>query len=230
MRRMIQLIKWQFLLIIKYNILAVALAIAAFYASLFIIFPGLRIDQFVGYSIFSDPGQLGFIFIGAMILFEKSENTLPAQNITPMSEGEYIWSKVLALLIPTLVGSLGIAIAGWHFNFSIIVLILAIVPASIIFTFLGIAGVARVKTFNQYMLIIPLFLAPTALPLLNFLNLTDLKLLYLIPTQSVLSLLEISRQETVALLPVLLHFGYLILWVYLSYKIALKNYKKYLIA
>jgi fluoroquinolone transport system permease protein len=228
MRRFINLTKWQLVLLSKYNILTVAIAMAVFYALLLIIFPVINVDEFVGYVIFSDPGQLGFIFIGAMVLFEKSENTLPAQNITPMSASEYLWTKATALLVPTVIGSLGIAFAAWRIDFNFIVLIITVVLTSLIFTFLGLAGVARVKTFNQYVLVIPLFLAPTALPLLNFLNITQWKFLYVIPTQSVLSLLGICRYDNLSWLEVILHFVYLVVWVYVAYRIALKFYIKYL--
>lgn len=229
MKRILILTRWQLILLSKYNILTVGIAMAVFYALMFIIFPVTRVDEFVGYAIFSDPGQFGFIFIGAMILFEKSENTLPAQNITPMKNKEYLWAKATALLVPTLIGSLGIAFAAWGTSFDIILLTSTVIATSLLFTFLGFAGVSRVKTFNQYMLIIPVFLAPTALPLLNFLNITHWKILYIIPTQSVFSLLEICRSDDINWLEVTFHFAWLTMWVYLAYRLALKYYNKYLI-
>ncbi|MBN1116721.1 MAG: hypothetical protein JXA77_05935 [Bacteroidales bacterium] len=228
MVRMYILTKWQLRLLIKYNILYVALVIALFYVTAIMFLNKFNIDRLAIYTIFSDPSQLGFIFIGAIILFEKSENTLPAQNITPMLPIEYLWAKALALMIPALICSLGIAFAAWQFAFNIGLLLLTVSFASIIFTFLGIAGVAHVKTFNQYMLVIPLFLAPTALPLLNFFELTDWKLLYVIPTQSVLSLLSYSIDD-LKFLPVLAHISYLLIWVYISYKLAFRSFTKHLI-
>ena len=229
MKRILIQTRWQLVLLSRYNILSVAIAMAIFYALLFIIFPVTRVDEFTGYAIFSDPGQLGFIFIGAMVLFEKSENTFPAQNITPMSNGEYLWAKAMALLVPTLIGSLAIAFAAWQTDFHIILLTITVIATSLLFTFLGFSGVARVKTFNQYMLIIPVFLAPTALPLLNFLTITHWKILYIIPTQSVLSLLKICRSDTINWLEVTLHFAYLTAWIYLAYRLALNYYNKYLV-
>lgn len=216
---------WQLRLLTRYQIILTAFVIAAAYILAFKLVPFIQIDQVLIFLIFSDPTLLGFIFIGAMILFEESDQTLPAQVITPLRSSEFLWAKALALLVPALICSFSMMIAGKGTQFRVILFILNIGLSSLIFTFLGIVGVMHVKTFNQYLIIIPLFLAPTSLPLLNFFDLTDLNILYIIPTQSTLYLFE-QTLKTPDHVKELACIFYLALWVYLSYRFAKTSFEK----
>jgi fluoroquinolone transport system permease protein len=218
---------WQLKLLARYQIIMVAFVIAGVYTLAFTIVPVLQIDSVLIYLIFSDPTALGFIFIGAMILFEKSDQTLSAQVITPLKPYEFLWSKAIALLVPTIICGFIMMIAAKGNDFRLALFLLNITLTSLLFTFLGIAGAMRVKTFNQYMLVIPLFIAPTSLPLLNFFELTDLKVLYIIPTQSSLYLFQQTLRAP-DLIAELLSLMYLALWVYLSYFFSRKTFIKQL--
>ena len=63
-----------------------------------------------------------------------------------------------------------------------------VITSSMLFTALGIAGAIRVKTLNQYFMVIPAFLAPSFLPCLNFFGLTRWNFLAVLPTQATLNL------------------------------------------
>jgi fluoroquinolone transport system permease protein len=216
---------WQLRLLIRYQIILTAFVIAAAYILAFKLVPFIQIDKVLIFLIFSDPTLLGFIFIGAMILFEKADQTLPAQVITPLHSSEFLWAKAIALLVPALICSLSMMMAGQGTQFRVILFILNTGLSSLIFTFLGIVGVMHVKTFNQYLIVIPLFLAPTSLPLLSFFGLTNLNILYIIPTQSTLYLFEqvLGSPNTFKELACL---SYLVLWVYLSYRYAKTSFEK----
>jgi fluoroquinolone transport system permease protein len=227
MIRMIRFSLWQIKLLARYQILMVAFVIAGAYTLAFTLIPVLQIDTVLIYLIFSDPTALGFIFIGAMILFEKSDQTLPAQVITPLKPYELLWSKALALLVPTIICSLVMMVAAKGSQFRILLFLVNITLTSLLFTFLGIAGAMRVKTFNQYIIVIPLFIAPTSLPLLNFFGLIHWKVLYLIPTQSSLYLFQQTLRSP-DLVGELISIFYLALWVYFSYLFSKRTLLKYL--
>lgn len=220
---------WQLRLLLKYQIITVASVITVLYILLLAFLPILKMNEISIVIIFSDPSMLGFIFIGAIILFEKSENTISGQFVTPMKIELYIWSKALALLVPTLIMSTGIAYFAWKTDFRLIPFILTASILSLMFTFLGIVGVSRVKNFNQYILIIPLFLFPTILPLLNFYQILDWKILHVIPTHSALVLLKESCTYAEFSFTTILHFLWLVLSMIISYKWAYYSVKKYLI-
>jgi fluoroquinolone transport system permease protein len=219
---------WQLKLLLKYQIITIASVITIFYISLMIFLPVLQMKEISTVIIFSDPSMIGFIFIGVIILFEKSENTISGQLVTPMKIDLFIWSKALALLVPALLMSTGIACVAWKTELQILPFLLTVSILSLMFTFLGIVGVSRVKSFNQYILIIPLFLFPSILPLLNFYQLTDWKFLFIIPTQSALVLFMESCSPGFSFTSVF-HFIWLILSMIISYNWAYYSVKKYLI-
>ncbi len=225
MIRILHFSLWQLKLLARYQIITAAFIIAAAYTLAFKLIPTIQIDQVLIFLIFSDPTLLGFIFIGAMILFERSDHTLSAQVITPLRTSEFLWAKAIALLVPAIICSMAMMVAARGFQFRLILFLLNVSLSSLIFTFLGIAGVMHIKTFNQYLIVIPLFLAPTSLPLLNYFGLTQLEILYIIPTQSTLCLFE-QAVNTPVLSKELGCIAYLIVWVYISYRFAKKMFEK----
>jgi len=188
MSRLLSTIIWDLKLALKYQIVTVAIAISVLYILIFRIVPGINYTPVLITLIFTDPTSLGFIFIGAMILFEKAANTLQAVVVTPLKPWQYLWSKALSLTLISVVCSFAMAFAGHGSGFRYLYLLLAVLLSSVLFIFIGFIGVARVKSFNQYIIVIPLFMAPAILPLLNFYGVTHTYLLYLIPTQGSLLL------------------------------------------
>jgi fluoroquinolone transport system permease protein len=77
-------------------------------------------------------------------------------------------------------------------------------------------------------IIIPQFLAPLALPLLNFFNLTDSWLLYILPTQASLNLLWASF-HSISTVDMVYSLLYLPLWVMLSYYFAAHSFRKHIL-
>jgi hypothetical protein len=81
---------------------------------------------------------------------------------------------------------------------------------------------------NQFVIIIPFFRIPFVLPLLNFFNLTNTWILYLIPTQSFLDLLWASF-HTVAPGRIIFAMIYLPIWLGLVYYLALRAFDRNII-
>ena len=76
--------------------------------------------------IFSDPVLIGLMFMGAIILFEKSEKVMQALAVSPISIHAYILSKVISiglisLLSGVLIGTFLHTSCCWNYvRFSII--------------------------------------------------------------------------------------------------------------
>jgi fluoroquinolone transport system permease protein len=228
MKKLIRTIAWDLKLAVTYQILTVAAAITLLYIVSFHIIPGNNLTPLLVILIFTDPTMLGFIFIGAMILFEKSAHTLEAVVVTPLKPWQYLWSKALSLTLISLACSLVMAIAGHGWNFNYLFFIPAVVFSSLLFIFIGFIGVARVNTFNQYIIIIPFFLTPAAIPLVSYLNLSDSFLFYLIPTQGSLLLFKASF-ETVKTWQLIYSILYLILSVFISFLFAKRAFRKQIV-
>ena len=217
------LIKWDFILFAKYRIILITAIIAALYTILFRFLPEGS-EKLVVFIIFSDPTFMGFMFIGAILLFEKSSHTNQVLSILPLRLSDYILSKALVLTIIALTAGLIMIVAGTGFHFNPLIMIIGFTLTSLIFVFLGIAGVARVKTLNQYILILPLFFIPAALPFLDFFGLWESPLFYIIPTQASLLLFE-GIHSGISVGNLIYSLSYLTLWVLFSYYFAYRSLK-----
>ena len=228
MNSLISLIKLDLKLLIKYNLLAVSLFLAAVYIILFKIFDAGDYYPLIGAIVFSDPTMLGFIFMGVMVLYEKGQHTLQALSVCPVKFENYVWSKAIALTILALPACFGIVFSAYGFNFNYFAFIAAVLFSSVLFALLGFIGVARVQTFNQYIIVIPLFFAPAIIPLLELFNLWSHPLIYLIPTQASLLLFK-ATFEPISLFEWIYSFIYLTIWMFGARYFAIKSHKKHLL-
>lgn len=190
LRMLLRTIVWDLQLQIRYHIVTVAIVVTALYAAIFRAVPAAAADKVVLILIFSDPSMLGFIFIGSLVLFELGANTLQALAVTPLSSSQYLLSKAISLTLIALPSGFVMALAGHGPHFNHAVLAVAITMTSMFFVFLGFAGVARVRTVNEYLLMVPAMLTPLTLPLLSFFGITRAFALYLIPSQASLILFQ----------------------------------------
>ncbi len=225
--KLLKTILWDLKFAIRYNIITVAIVITILYTLIFKIIPGAAITEVLVTFIFSDPTMLGFIFIGAMVLFEKDANTLQALSVTPLKPWQYLWSKAIALTLIALFCSIGMAFIAHGFNFNLMYLIAATAFSSLLFTFIGFTGVSRVRTFNQYIILIPMFMLPTILPLASLYNLAQSPFFYLIPTHGSLILFKTAfKGENVW--NIIYAFVILGISIAVSYRIAEKHYLIYI--
>lgn len=228
MNALISLIKLDVKLLVKYNLLSVSIFLSVIYIALFKIFDVGSYHPLISAIVFSDPAMLGFIFIGVMVLYEKGQHTLQALSVCPVKFENYVWSKAIALTILALPICFGIVFSAYGFSFNYFAFILAVLFSSMLFSMLGFIGVARVQTFNQYIIVIPLFFAPTIVPLLDLFNLWFHPILYIIPTQASLLLFKASF-EPISLFEWVYSIGYLTIWLIGARYFAIKSYKKHLL-
>ncbi len=228
MKTLVTTIIWDLKLQIRNNILTVAIIIAAIYTGIFYLFNLRGYNDILMALIFSDPAMMGFIFIGALVLFEKGANTLEALVITPIKTWHYLFSKAISLTLIAMIICYSMAFAGHGFRFNYLYFTLATFLTSVLFVLIGFIGVAHIKTFNQYILIIPSFLAPLCLPFLNFFKATDTYLFYIIPSQASLILFE-ATYENVNAFKITYAIFYLILCIAIAYYFAKKQFTKYII-
>ncbi|MGD9994110.1 MAG: ABC transporter permease [Salinivirgaceae bacterium] len=228
MNTLLKAIKWDVFLIYKYGIVAVAFAIALIYSLVFLLVDTEGFEKLIVALVFSDPVMYGFLFTAVIILFEKDANTHQVLAVTPLTTSQYILSKTIVFSMLALVTGSGIMVAAWPEYFNLLWFFLAVVLSAALFVFVGVVGVSYVNSFNEFILIIPLVLAPVCLPFLPFFVLADSWLFYLIPTQASLLLFEasVSKIENWQLIYALL---YLLVLNYLVYRWAYASYNKRII-
>jgi fluoroquinolone transport system permease protein len=225
MRIFFKLLKWDLLLLVKYGILPVAMGIGALYIALIYLFSVPT--KLVVFLIFSDPSMMGFVFIGVMVLFEKQAGTTSVLAITPLQPWQYLLSKSVSLTVPALLVSVVMAIAA-RSSVNYFLLFLGVLLTSVLFLLIGFVGALRVKTFNQYILIIPMFLAPLCIPLVDYFGLWKTPLMWVIPSQSSLTLLNAAFSE-VELWKTILSVLILSISIFLVHKWAEREYRKRMI-
>lgn len=229
MKTLAQLIRWDLIVQSRYQILTVLFAVMMVYLLLFWLVPGIKYDELLITIIFSDPALLGVTFIGALILFEKGEHTLDALVVTPIKDWQYIWSKTISLTISAAVA--GILLAGighgWHYNY--VLFISGILLTSILFVLIGFVMVARVSSLNEYVIRMALMMIPASLPLLNLFGVTDLWLWYLIPSQASILLFQFAFGTEWAIWEMIYAYVYLLLFIFLMYRLARNAYQKHII-
>ncbi|MFO7658767.1 MAG: ABC transporter permease [Bacteroidales bacterium] len=226
--KLLKTIGWDLRFTIRYNILTVAIVITVLYTLIIKLIPGADMPEVVASLIFSDPVMLGFIFIGAMVLFEKDANTLQALAITPVKPWQYLWSKAISLTLIALFCSFGIAIIAQGTDVNFLWLFFTVTLTSLLFIFIGFIGVTRVKTFNQYIILIPMFMLPTVLPLADFYSLYHTPFFYLIPTQGSLLLFK-AAFKTATCFEILYSLTILMLSVAVAYILAEKHFIKFIV-
>jgi len=228
MSTFLNLVKLDLKLLIKYNLLSVSIFLAAIYISIFKIFDIGSYHPLISAIVFSDPAMIGFIFIGVMVLYEKGQHTLQALSVCPIRFENYIWSKAVALTLLASPVCFGIVFSAHGFNFNYFAFTIAVLLSSLLFALLGFIGVARVQSFNQYIIVIPLFFAPAIIPMIDLFNLWFHPLLYLIPTHASLLLFSASFED-ISLTEWIYSISYLMFWLIGARYFAIKAYKKYLL-
>ncbi|MEL6135035.1 MAG: ABC transporter permease, partial [Bacteroidota bacterium] len=161
MRTLANTIKWDLLIQNKYQIINVLFAVTGLYLLLLWLVPALRFDELLILLVFFDPSMLGLTFIGALVLFEKGDNTLEALVVTPIKLWQYLWSKALSLTIMAVLS--GILIAGMGHGWGQIdysLFIPGVALTSILYALMGLGLVANVQTLNGYLIKVALLTIP----------------------------------------------------------------------
>ena len=228
MSKLSSTVKWDMRLQYKYGFYYVYAIVTFLYIILLRQLPEGLLGIATTFVIFTDPGFLGFLFIGAIILFEKSEQTLNALTVTPLKVNEYIFSKTLSLTILALLTSLIIVLFSYGLDFNYLALILGVLLTSFFFTLIGFIAVAKFNTLNEYFLTSVFYMIILTLPLIDFFKLLESPLFYLVPTQASLVLLQ-SAFEEVASWEIIYAVLYLVLWIIYIYRWAHRSFYRYII-
>lgn len=100
--------------------------------------------------ILTDPVLIGFVFMGAIILFERSEHVVNALSVTPIKIWQYLFSKVFSLTLIALLSTEAILLlSGLH---QTIWTLLAVVLGSTLFTLIGVVLSSQVSSLNGFIL------------------------------------------------------------------------------
>jgi len=113
--------------------------------------------------VFIDPSAVGFFFLGALMLLERSENVRIALAATPLRARDYVASKAVTLTLMGLVATLALA-PFTHSRVDLALLALVTCLISVTYVGIGVGFARRFKTVNGYLIGSAVILTPVIAP------------------------------------------------------------------
>jgi fluoroquinolone transport system permease protein len=190
------LVRHETRLLYRYGIYAAYAVVVAVYVGILLTAPDQLPDWAAAFIIFSDPAALGFFFLGALMMLERSEGTRVALATTPLSHMDYLWAKMLTLTGLALVACGALFLAHGSGNPALLFLTVAL--TSFQFIGIGVPIALRFRTVSGYLMGSAGFLTPVIAP--AFLALLDPFPLWLavIPSVSQFRLMLIATDAAIA--------------------------------
>jgi len=223
------MLKWDVILQFRYKIIHLSiLSVIIYYMSLIAI-PSMNTTEFKTLYLFMDPTLIGIMFVGALVLFEKTENTLQALTVTPMETRTYFLSKIISLTILSIVSGFLFVFLSHGFHFQYFYMIAGIVLTSIFLILLGFLLVARCRGINEYLgMMMMAFLLLFVPPLLDISGIYKNVIFYLWPSQASFLLFN-GVFGTVSLSDTIYAIIYLSIWIFGCYILAKKAFYKHIV-
>lgn len=140
-------IRFQF----KYGFYFLYLIFSVLYIALLFALPEVWREKAAILMIFSDPAAMGLFFMGAIVLYEKSERVLNSIAVSPVIVYEYVLSKLFSIAAISTVVALVIGVSSSVIS-NAFYFILGVFLCSCLFSAIGIMIAAKISTLNQFIL------------------------------------------------------------------------------
>jgi len=229
------MLRWEFTLLSRYKIIHISILSVILYFLTTQAVESLK-DQVQVHSmlLFFDPALIGIMFVGALVLFEKSENVLQALVITPMRTDDYLLSKIISLTLLSLLSAflfMGLMVLFNEASFNLFYLVVGISLTSVMLILLGFILVSRVNSINGYLLGMMIgFIGLSFPPLLELFGLFDSPLFYLWPTQASFILLNgVFQSANLELWEIIYGIGYQLFFIVLLYFLAKRAFYQHIV-
>ena len=228
------MVKWEFTLLYRYKIIHISILSVILYFLITQAIPDMDNNVFHTLLLFFDPAIIGIMFVGALVLFEKSENVLQALVVTPMQINDYISSKIISLTILSVISAtIFIALLNifGEVSFNIFYLGISIILTSVMLILFGFVIVSRVKSINEYLMAFAvLFIGLVFFPMLHLSHLYENVIFYLWPTQASFILFKgVFAAESLEIWEIGYGIIYQFLWIGLLFWLARKAFYKYIV-
>jgi fluoroquinolone transport system permease protein len=229
------MMKWEFTLLWRYKIIFISILSVFLYFLTTQAIEDMNRPIFHSLLLFFDPAIIGIMFVGALVLFEKSENVLQALVITPMKTDDYLLSKILSLTILSIISASIFMALMYIFggvDFNIFYLIAGIILTSILLILLGFILVSRLKSINEYLLAMALFfLGLTFPPMLHLSGLYENIIFYAWPTQASLLIFRgVFNEASLETWEIAYGIVYQLVWIGLLFFLARRAFYKYIVS
>ncbi|MDD3362281.1 MAG: hypothetical protein PHW34_11480 [Hespellia sp.] len=148
--RLKHLICEEFRLLFKYGIIFLYVMITAIYLGLLAAIPDTARELTTVILVFTDPAAMGLFFMGAVVLFEKSQRIDSSLAVAPIKISEYMIAKVLPIMV------IGMAVSVVLYLFAgsgnVFLVLLGVALASMLLSLCGLLIGSRIQTLNSFMI------------------------------------------------------------------------------
>lgn len=216
----LQQLKWQFILLVRNNLIAISIFLTLSYTGLFWAIRNLgETELILTLLIYNDPAVIGLIFVGLVVIMEKDQSVYPAFLIAPSSLSTYLFARILPLSVLGWLCALGMGVAVMGTQFNVLSFSLGVFLTCLLFAMVGICLSAYARNFLPYMLrCIPLLLL-MSLPLLNYFKVTNLAILNFWPLAGPLEMISNSYNQGSVSIPAL---GITLAWLLVFYAASIR--------
>lgn len=232
MNRILSALKLDFKLQYRYGFYyAAAFITAVWIAFLYALFrPYLSLA--LPFAIFIDLGVVGFFFIAGQIIFEKTERTIYALVLTPLSFKEYLISKLITFTAMAWLISHIVVIASYGWGFNSFLLSTGVILTSVLVLLVGVIAVAPYESISSFLVPSQLYFLVLYLPIVDYLGLLKSRFFYLIPTQGSLILLDAAFKGagSLELWQMLYAVVYLLFWIAALIRLAGIRFERFIVA
>jgi fluoroquinolone transport system permease protein len=184
----------------RYGIYIAYAFVIAFYAAV-LVWAGPWLPAWApAFIIFTDPAALGFFFLGALMMLEKSERVRIALAVAPLSAGDYYVAKLVTLTAVALIACI-ILLVFLHQPADPALLLVVVALTSVQYIGIGVPIALRFRTVNGYLIGSAGFLTPLIAP--GFLALLEPMPIWLglVPAVSQFRLILVATGAATASLP-----------------------------
>ncbi len=133
----------------KYGFYFLYLFISLFYIGLLSALPQNWQQKAAILMVFSDPVAMGLFFMGAIVLYEKSERVLDSLAVAPIKVLDYVLSKLFSLALISTAVALAIGFFG-QIIVNPLYFVAGVLISSMLFSSLGLIVAARISTLNEF--------------------------------------------------------------------------------
>lgn len=149
--RTIMLLRGDIRFQLKYGFYFLYFIFTVLYISVLFVLPDSWREKTAILMIFSDPAAMGLYFMGAIILFEKSERVLNSIAISPVRPYEYVIAKLLSIAVVSTAVSLVIGLSAGVVP-NVFFFIIGVFIGSCLFSAIGLMLAANIASLNQFII------------------------------------------------------------------------------
>lgn len=160
-------------------------------------------------------GGTTYMFVAGMLMFEKSERTLAAQIVSPLTIDEYLLAKVGSLLVVALLESTIVLLLAMGFTgYNPLLLYAGIILLAVGNTLGGFIQASRHNSVTDFLVPATAVLIVTQLPMFFLSGISDSPLWYILPTTAPALLIQAAFvPEAVTTGEIVYGFVYSLIWI-----------------